>query len=202
MELCYTVKKDSWCVWSSVPFFLRLNTLHLAPSPWFNHFCCQQTQNQFAIPRPGSDHQSLVKVEAAHGSASKWSHRLFSGCRWTALPHPKPPPCYQEVPACGLCNIQIGWLVCCGRGNGRGQSYCDPTISCFVRSTFWSEDQLEAAINRRKTCSWKNKIKNREKEKKAAGVMIWLLQCTILHGALLLRRKPFIFVPWCFNYLT
>lgn len=148
-------------MWSSAPFFLRLNALHLAPSPWFNHFCSHQTQ--FTIPRPGSEHQSPVKVEPAHGSASKVSHRLFLGAGGQLSPPEAPPtpPCYQEVPACGLCNIQIGWLVCSGRGNGRGQAYCDPTISCFVRSTFWSEDQLEAAINRRKTCSWKKRRKKK-----------------------------------------
>lgn len=115
-----------------------------------------------------------------------WSHHFHLGCRLTSFSRPAP-TLLPRGPACGLCNIQIGWFVWCGRGGGRGQTYCDPTISCFVRSTFWSEDQLEAAINRRKTCSGKRKNREEERrgEKKAADVMIWKHQCNIFY------TKPF-----------
>lgn len=44
--------------------------------------------------------------------------------------------------------------------------------------------------------------KNIEEEKKLQ--MLWSENVSVifLHEALLLRRKPFIFVLWCFDYLT
>lgn len=108
----------------------------------------------------------LLTAESDQGSVPTFP----SGCRLTA---PPPPPSslsplthpVTRSPACVLCNILIGRFVRWGRVKGRGPEYCDLTISCFVRSTNWSEDQLEAAINGRKTCSGQNRIKERRGDK-------------------------------------
>ena len=159
-----------------------------------------QPGDQFTIPQP-------LTPSSRHGESSSWSGISLSSevtvsiwvCRLTAPLSRPAPTLLPRGPARVLCNILIGRFVWCGRGEGRGPAYCDLTISCFVRSTFWSEDQLEAAINRRKTCSGKHWG---EEEKKLQ--MLWSenSSVTFLHEALLLRRKPFIFVLWCFNYLT
>lgn len=121
------------------------------PSPAFkNHGCCSWKLIRVQIP--------------CEVTLSIWVQVDGSSC-----PAPTLSP---SRPACIGCNILIGRFLWRGRGDGRGSEYCDLTISCFVRSTFWSEDQLEAAINR-KICS----VKTRGKEGKAADVMIWKRPC-------------------------
>lgn len=148
----------------------------------------KQTQGQFTFRQPrfqraGCCWWRLINIQTpSEVTISIWVQVDSSSC-----PAPTLSP---RRPARIGCNILIGRFVWRGRGDGRGLEYCDLTISCFVRSTFWSEDQLEAAINR-KICS----VKTRGTEEKAADVMIWKHPCkNFLHEALLLRRKPFIFI--------
>lgn len=195
-------------------FFLQVNLLDETSSWHQDHFAFNRSSSQvvveglylklcehrvrISLPSPSPDFnqqpwwkQWLITDQ----SLSEVTISIWVQVDSSSLPAPTLLP---RGPACGWCNILIGWFVWRGRGRGRVPEYCDLTISCFVRSTFWSEDQLEAAINRRKICSGKH----REEEEKAADVMIWNISVTFLHKALLLRRKPFIFISWCFNYLT
>lgn len=151
-------------------------------------------QDQFTLPQTWYEAVATVEAESDQGSVP-----FPSRCRLTA-PLAQPPPCYQEAQLVSCVIFWLAGVFWYGRGKGRGHEYCDLTISCFVRSTYWSEDQLEAAINRRKkSAADKNRIKKRRGSKNSCRCYDLKYQCNILHEALLLRRKPFIFISWCFK---
>jgi len=108
---------------------------------------------QYESTDPGSGPRAPEARPAAAADRGSVSGRNMkssfpSGCRLTASLVPSSsssPPlllllpsssCYVEARLVALCNILIGRRAGCGRVRGRGQTYCDPTISCFVRSTF------------------------------------------------------------------
>lgn len=149
-----------------------------------------QTPDQFTIPQP-------CLQTAGMGENRGWSRISLqakspfpSGCRLTA-PLAQPPTLLPRGPACGLCNILIGRFVWVWAGKGawpsvlwsHNQLFC--TFYILIRGSAGGSNKQEENLQRRKIGERRKKLQ-----------MLWSenISVTFLHEALLLRRKPFIFV--------